>query len=169
MKITVSNIVFHISKIPQMLIKQMKKWILLVCINWYLTYPLTSLGLNITNSDSRNCRVLVFIIIIFLMFIFKRERETEHEQGRGKERGRHRIQSSSRLWVVSIEPDMGFEPTNREIMTWAEVGHSTDWATQVPHRVLLEVPHRPDSYSMSFHICFPNEFTLKLKINYLKS
>ena len=38
----------------------------------------------------------------------------------------------SRLWAVSTEPNTGLEPMNREIMTQAEVGRLTDWATQAP-------------------------------------
>ena len=53
----------------------------------------------------------------------ERERDTESEMG-------------SRLWAVSTEPDPGLEPTDRKIMTWAEVGRSTIWATQAP----LELP-----------------------------
>ena len=34
--------------------------------------------------------------------------------------------------LVSTEPDAGLELTDGEIMAWAEVGHLTDWATQVP-------------------------------------
>ena len=49
----------------------------------------------------------------------EREGDTESETG-------------SRLWAVNTEPDAGLELTDREIMTWAEVGRSTDWATQVP-------------------------------------
>ena len=62
----------------------------------------------------------------------ERERERENEWKRSRARGRHRIQSRSRLWAVSTVPNVGLEPTNREIMTWAKVGHLTDWATQVP-------------------------------------
>ena len=36
--------------------------------------------------------------------------------------------------AVSPEPDTGLELTDREIMTWAEVGRLTDWAIQVPPR-----------------------------------
>ena len=36
------------------------------------------------------------------------------------------------LWAVSTEPDAGLELTDREIMTWAEVGRLTDQATQAP-------------------------------------
>ena len=32
----------------------------------------------------------------------------------------------------SMEPDVGLEPTDREIMTWAEVGRLTNRATQAP-------------------------------------
>ena len=43
----------------------------------------------------------------------EREGDTESETGSG-------------LRAVSTEPDAGLEPTDREIMTWAEVGRSTD-------------------------------------------
>ena len=49
----------------------------------------------------------------------EREGDTESETG-------------SRLWAVSTEPDAGLELMDREIMTWAEVGRLTDWATQAP-------------------------------------
>ena len=49
----------------------------------------------------------------------EREGDTESETG-------------YRLWVVSTEPDAGLELTDRGIMTWAEVGRLTYWATQVP-------------------------------------
>ena len=41
-------------------------------------------------------------------------------------------EAGSRLWAVSTEPDAGLELTDREIMTWAEVGRLTDWATRAP-------------------------------------
>ena len=50
----------------------------------------------------------------------EREGDTESETG-------------SRLWAVSTEPDVGLELTDREIMTWAEVGRLTNQATQAPH------------------------------------
>ena len=53
--------------------------------------------------------------------------------GGGAEReGDTESQAGSRLWAVSTEPDAGLELTDREIMTWAEVRRSTDWATQAP-------------------------------------
>ena len=38
------------------------------------------------------------------------------------------------LWVVSHR-NWWLKLTNCEIMTWAEVGRSTEWATQVPHDI----------------------------------
>ena len=71
---------------------------------------------------------------LFLMFIFERE----HEQGRGREReGDTESAAGSGLWAVCTEPDRGLKPTNREIVTWAEVRRLADWATQAPHRSLL--------------------------------
>ena len=53
--------------------------------------------------------------------------------GGGAERGGDtEPEAGSRLWAVSTEPDMGLELTDCEIMTWAEVGRLTDWATQAP-------------------------------------
>ena len=41
-------------------------------------------------------------------------------------------EAGSRLHAVSTESNEGLKPTNREIMTWAEVQSLTDWATQAP-------------------------------------
>ena len=69
----------------------------------------------------------------FNVYLFLRQRETEHEQGRGREReGDTESEAGSRLWAVRTEPNAGLELTNYEIMTWAEVGRSTDQATQAP-------------------------------------
>ena len=54
-----------------------------------------------------------------------RQRETEHELGRVRE-GDKESETGSGLRAVSTEPDVGLEPMDREIMTWAEVGRSTD-------------------------------------------
>ena len=46
---------------------------------------------------------------------------------RGSEReGDTESKAGSRPPAVSTEPDAGLELTNREIMTWAEVGRLTD-------------------------------------------
>ena len=62
--------------------------------------------------------------------------------GGGSEReGDTESEAGSRLWAVT-EPDAGLELTDREIMTWAEVGRLTDWATQVPDMPSLTMsPH----------------------------
>ena len=75
-----------------------------------------------------------FFLKFFLMFVYFWWRKTEHEWGRGRERERETqnlIQApGSELSVQSLTRD--FKLTDHEIMTWAEVGHSTDWATQAP-------------------------------------
>ena len=53
--------------------------------------------------------------------------------GGGAEReGDTESEAGSRLWAISPEPDVGLELTDHEIVTWAEVGGLTDWATQAP-------------------------------------
>ena len=71
------------------------------------------------------------------MFIF--ETETECERGRGAEReGDTEWEAGSRVWAASTEPDMRLEPSNREIMIWAEVGRLTDLAAQAPPKQILK-------------------------------
>ena len=68
------------------------------------------------------------------MFIYFWDRERHSMSREGAEReGNTESESGSRLWAVSIEPDVGLEPMNCEIMTWTEVRCPTDWATQAPH------------------------------------
>ena len=73
------------------------------------------------------------------MFIYERDRQTEHELGKGRKRETE-SEAGSRLWAVNTEPDPGQELTNHEIMTWAEVGHLTNWATQEAQYVLNILP-----------------------------
>ena len=71
------------------------------------------------------------------MFTYFWERQRQNVSGLGAEReGDTEAEAGSRLWAVSTEPDMGLELTSCEIMTWAEVGRSTDWATQAPHKYI---------------------------------
>ena len=73
------------------------------------------------------------ILFIVLMLIYFWERRRQNASGLGAEReGGKESEAGSRLRAVSTEPDTGLEPTSCEIMTWAEVGHSTDWATRAP-------------------------------------
>ena len=55
----------------------------------------------------------------------ERERESMNRVGSVKE-GDTESETGSRLQAVSTEPDAGLEPTDCEIMTWAEVGCLTD-------------------------------------------
>ena len=73
-----------------------------------------------------------FFVFQFFKCLFIFERATEQKQGRGRKTGRHKIQAGSRLRAVSTEPDLGLEPMNCEIMTWAEVRRLSDWATRTP-------------------------------------
>ena len=67
------------------------------------------------------------------VYFWKREREKDSVSGEGAEiEGDTESEAGSGLWAVSTEPDVGLELMDCEIMTWAEVGHSTDWATQAP-------------------------------------
>ena len=57
--------------------------------------------------------------------------ETERERGGGAEKeGDTESKAGSGFWTISTEPDAGLKPTNRETMTWAEIGRLADWATQ---------------------------------------
>ena len=64
-----------------------------------------------------------------LMSIYFWERDGMSGDGAERE-GDTESEAGSRLWAASTEPDVGLELTNCEIMTWAEVEHLTDWATQ---------------------------------------
>ena len=85
--------------------------------------------------------LLHFLQLGFMIFIrerersiripfYQRERACTHKQARGRERGGQRVWSS--LCVDSRDLDAGFELTHCEIMTWAKVGHLTNWSTRVP-------------------------------------
>ena len=54
-------------------------------------------------------------MFIYLFSGRDRERERESKSWRDRESGRERI--PSRLYTDSMEPDVGLEPMNREIMT----------------------------------------------------
>ena len=66
------------------------------------------------------------------MFIhFLRDRDKVWT-GQEQREGNTESEAGCRLWAVSTEPDAGLKLTNREIVTWAKVRRSTDWATQAP-------------------------------------
>ena len=58
-------------------------------------------------------------------------------RGEAEREGDTESKAGSRLWAISTEPDVGLELKNREIMTWAEVGHPTNRATQMPLNLAL--------------------------------
>ena len=65
------------------------------------------------------------------MYIWERQRETVSEQGRGRERQTQNPKQASGSELSTQSPTWGLN-SQAEIMTWAEVRHLTDWATQVP-------------------------------------
>ena len=73
----------------------------------------------------------VFLFVCFNVFIYFWVRDRAQTGGAERQRDTE-SQAGSGLWAVSTEPDVGPEPTNHEIMTWTEVGHLTNWGTQVP-------------------------------------
>ena len=79
------------------------------------------------------------------MFIYFWDRERQGMSGGGAEgEGDTESETGSRLWAVSTEPDAGLELTDREIMTWAEVGCLTNWATH-QHITQTRLFHKLDS------------------------
>ena len=88
-------------------------------------------------------------VSVFFSFLFSPLGETE--TGRGRERQRERI--SSRLCSVSAEPDLGLNPTNFEIITWAEI---KSWMfNQLSH------PGAPTLFlNVSFFFFYLSEFIL---------
>ena len=76
---------------------------------------------------------LFFLLIyIFLTFIYFWDRDRAWAGEGQRVEGDTESEAGSGLRDISTEPDTGLEPTDREIVTWAEVGRLTDWATQAP-------------------------------------
>ena len=84
--------------------------------------------------------IRLFFFFFFKTFIYYwgRERHTQSMSRGGQREGKTEFEAGSRLWAVSTEPNAGLELTNCEIMTWAEVGRSTNWAIQVPQHPTLD-------------------------------
>ena len=112
---------------------------------------------------------------IFLMFIYFSQRERDRARvGEGQRERETESEMGSRLWAVNTEPHSGLKLTDHEIMIWAEVSHSTDWATRAPHSHLfkLRVLEICLTASMSFaffylkyHPCFFRFCLAPLKFN----
>ena len=91
--------------------------------------------------------------LTFLTFIYFWETEWAGEGQREGETQNPKQAPGSELSAQSPE-QAGLELTNREIMTWAEVGSSTNWATQVPH-LLFSLPERGSTVmNMDFQFFF---------------
>ena len=73
--------------------------------------------------------ILSFYFFNTYLLLRDRERQITSRGGAEKE-GDTESEAGSRLWAVSTEPDKELEPTNCEIITWAEVGRLINWATQ---------------------------------------
>ena len=66
------------------------------------------------------------------MFIFEREKETVWAGEGQREREIQTLRQAPGSELSARVHHMA-ELKSGEIMTWAEVGHLTDWATQAPH------------------------------------
>ena len=99
---------------------------------WNMWVPQTLKDGNSTNTTG-SMVIIPASLTYFLMFSFERERESRGGAGR---EGDTESEADSRLQAVITEPNTGLELTNCEIMTWDKIGCSTDWATQVPLRLL---------------------------------
>ena len=82
--------------------------------------------------------LIYFFKKFFNVYFWERKRVSK---GWAERKEDTEFEAGSRLWVVSIQPDVGLEPTNRETMTWAEVRCLTDWATQVLPKTLNRHMH----------------------------
>ena len=59
------------------------------------------------------------------MFIFERERDKTVSRGGAEREGDTESKAGSRFQAVGTEPYTGLKPTDREIMTSADVGRLT--------------------------------------------
>ena len=83
-------------------------------------------------------------------FLRERERERECVRRGGAEREREtKNPKQAPGSELSPQPDAGLKHMDHEIMTWAEVRRSTDWATQAPLSV-----HNLNHFSLGLLVCF---------------
>ena len=88
--------------------------------------PPTSHRLTGTDPNLEELRSLQNVFKFFNVYSFLRDGERQSVRGEGAEgEGDTGSEAGSRLRAVSTEPDAGLEPTNREIVTRAQVGRST--------------------------------------------
>ena len=63
-------------------------------------------------------------------------------------------EAGSRLWAVSTDPGVGLKLMDWDIMTWAKVGHLTDWAPWAPQDMhgLLKIFCRQNNFDFEAYI-----------------
>ena len=94
----------------------------------------------------------MFFKCLFIYF------EREHMQRSGRERDTV-PEAGSRLWAVSIEPDVGLKPTSCKVITWAPVRHLTNWTTQAPLKLAIFQPiHFPICSMMYSFNLYKNKY-----------
>ena len=72
------------------------------------------------------------------MFIYFWERERDRQStsgGRAEREEDTESEAGSMLQAVSTEPVAGLKPMNCEIVTWAKVGHPTNWTDRKSTRL----------------------------------
>ena len=73
----------------------------------------------------------MFVYLFICLLYFVRGRQSSSGGGAEQEREPQNPKQAPG-WAISTEANVGLEPMNCEIMTWAKVGRSTDWAAQAP-------------------------------------
>ena len=112
--------------------------ILLICFVLLFSVLFISIYFNLHYSffffPTSEVRLLFFpgaLKFFFNVYLFLRQRETEHEWGKVREKETQNLKQSPGS-QLSAQNLAGLELTDREIMTWAEVGGLAEWATQAP-------------------------------------
>ena len=103
-----------------------------------------------------------FFKIFFMFYLFLRDRDREQRQsmsrGGAEREGDTERKAGSRPWAISAEPDTGLELMDCEIMTWADVGCLTNWATKVPLQFMINDKYHCVSLDILHTLQWPCEF-----------
>ena len=83
---------------------------------------------DLSHPGTPICPIFLLLLLLFFKYLFLRE----HKRERGRERGAGDLKWALCWQADSNDPGVGPKLTNREVMTWAEASHSTNWATHVP-------------------------------------
>ena len=101
------------------------------CPSSFCTATSSSLGYSLSYLNE----MMPEFFFNFFTFIYFWETEWDKAwagEGQREKEIQNLKQAPASEQAVSTEPDVGHKPMNREIMTWAKVGHLTDLATQAP-------------------------------------